>query len=31
MKITGYIQLKPEHIVYDQATRTVRLAKDTRG
>ena len=31
MKSTGYMQMKPELIVYDQATRIVRLAKDARG
>lgn len=31
MKITGYMQLKPEHIAYDEQTRTVRLAKAARG
>ena len=31
MKITGYMHLTPEHIDYDQQTRTVRLAKDARS
>ena len=31
MKITGYMQLKPEHIDYDEQTRTVRLTKAARG
>jgi hypothetical protein len=31
MKITGYMQLKPEHIAYDEQTRTVRLTKEARG
>lgn len=31
MKIAGYMQLKPEHIAYDEQSRTVGLTKDARG